>query len=98
MTAGPGRRSVIAKDFGRDDLTRAEAELIDMAATATVRAQALKAKALSGDAVDDNEMVRLLNSAARLLIALGAQNRKRRAPVKSKLQLHIDQKYGKSNA
>lgn len=94
------RELVVAfrKDFGRDDLTTAEGELIDMAATATVRAQLLKAKALKGEDVDDNEMVRLLNSAARLLIALGVQNRKRNKPTKSWLQQYLEAKNGKANA
>jgi hypothetical protein len=68
------------RDLGDAELTNAEIELIDMAATATLEAQMLKGKVIAGAEVDGNETVRLLNSAARLLNMLGIQ-RKRRKPV-----------------
>jgi hypothetical protein len=65
-------------DLGDTELTNAEIELIDMAATATLEAQLLKAKVLSGQEIDDNATVRLLNSAARLLNMIGIKKRNRK--------------------
>lgn len=84
------------RDLCGDDLSNAELELVELAATATLRAQALKTRALNGEDIDDTITVRLLNSAARLLIELG-KHRKKRTPKKSALADYLASK-GKANA
>jgi hypothetical protein len=89
----PRRHRELARAFARDlggeaSLTAAERQMVEQAATITLRAEALKAKLLSGEEVNDDAMVRLTNSSTRILTALGVANRKRK-PAGPSLAEHI---------
>jgi hypothetical protein len=73
------RFRALVKQF-TDDLgdkpTKAQAELVRQAALLVVRAGEIQQAVLAGDAVDDDVLVRLTNSAVRALSALGIQQKR----------------------
>jgi hypothetical protein len=81
MRSAQGRRfKDLVRAFTADlggELSTAEAALVRQAAALTVRVEDIQATLVKGEAVDDEELVRLINASARLLIALGMKGRKR---------------------
>jgi hypothetical protein len=63
-------------DMG-DKLSNADVALVRQAAAMTVRAEQAQAALLNGQAVDDDQLVRLSNAATRILTVLGAQRARR---------------------
>jgi hypothetical protein len=67
----------LTADLGGDaSLKQTERSLIALAATLTARAEMLQAALLRGEPVDDDTIVRVNNSAARMLDKLGIKIRK----------------------
>jgi hypothetical protein len=67
----------LTADLGSDaSLKQTERSLIALAATLTARAEMLQAALLRGEPVDDDTIVRVNNSAARMLDKLGIKIRK----------------------
>jgi len=68
-------------DLGGDAaLSHADRALVKLAASITVKAEALSAAIVRGEAVREAEVVRLANSAARILKELGSAKRQRAVP------------------
>jgi hypothetical protein len=75
----------LTADLGGDaGLKQTERSLIALAATLTARAEMLQAALLRGEAIDDNTIVRVNNSAARMLDKLGIKIRKQAGPAEEK--------------
>jgi hypothetical protein len=77
------RHRVLAQNFAADlgglaALSHAERAMVDQAALIVLRAEGMRAELLSGNAVDNDELVRLSNAATRILVSLGIQRRKRK--------------------
>ena len=67
-------------DLGESNLSEAERSLIQRAAALTVRAEQIEAAMISGETIDDNTLIRLSNSASKVLNMLGVRKRKKQAP------------------
>lgn len=88
------RHRVLAGNFAADlggmtNLSHAERALVDQAAMVTLRAEQLRGAMLSGEIIDDDVLVRLNNSAVRILNALTAQ-RKRKGDAPPSLEDYLE--------
>jgi hypothetical protein len=66
----------LADDLG-DDLSEAEKALVGIAAATIVRSEQLQASIVNGDEIDDQELVRLVNSTTRVIRELHVLKAKR---------------------
>jgi hypothetical protein len=73
----------VAEAGGDAVVTEAERALCRQAAALTLRSERLQAAIVRGEAVDDEQIVRITNSAARALSALRRRRSKPRAPGSS---------------
>jgi hypothetical protein len=67
-------------------LTPAETALVKLAAATIVRGEQFQAHIIRGEAIDDAELVRLVNTTSRILRELNAQKAKRKAAGPTALQ------------
>ena len=78
----------LSADLGAD-LTEAEKALVGIAAATIVRAEQLQASIVNGDAIDDAELVRLVNSTTRVIKELHALKAKRGKSGPSALETYL---------
>lgn len=78
----------LTNDLGGEALGPAERALVSQAAIITLKCEAMQAAFLRGETVETDDLVRLTNSATRILTALGIGKRKRKpthVPLREKL-------------
>jgi len=68
--------SAFSRDLG-NDLSEADRTLVQSAAMAGLRIETLRAQLLSGAAVDDDQLTRLLNATTRIFTVVAGKSRKR---------------------
>jgi len=74
--------AAIQSDIGAKTLTIAQTALVEQAATVLLRAEQVRQKILTGDSVDDDQLVRLSNAARRLLAAvMQLEHRRKKVPL-----------------
>jgi hypothetical protein len=78
----------LSADLG-DDLTEAEMALVGIASATIVRAEQLQASIVNGDTIDDQELVRLVNSTTRVIKELHALKSKRGKSGPSALETYL---------
>jgi hypothetical protein len=87
-----------AEDLGGGQLSYADTALIRNAAALTVRAEQAQEVLLSGQTIDDEQLVRLSNASARILNLLAAQRIKRKPvniPLRERIIMEREQNRGK---
>jgi hypothetical protein len=88
-----------AEDLGGGQLSHADTALVRSAAALTVRAEQAQEALLTGEAITDEDLVRLSNAAARILNMLGAQRIKRKPvhiPLRELIPMEREQNKGKA--
>jgi hypothetical protein len=79
--------AALTRDLGAAP-TITDLTLIRQAAALTIRAEAMQAALVNGEAIADEDLVRIANATQRVMAALGVQSR-RRSPAVSALHRHL---------
>jgi hypothetical protein len=86
--------AAFTEDLGGSQLSHADTALVRQAAAMVLRAEQAQAALLMGEAITDEDLVRLSNAAARILNMLGAQRVKRKPvhiPLRERIVMEREQ-------